>query len=35
MEKIKTENPNKIKEWNHNAYIKRKEKLKNIQDKNI
>jgi cell division septum initiation protein DivIVA len=29
MEKIKLENPEKIKEWRHNAYINRKNKLKN------
>ena len=27
MEKIKETNPEKIKEWRHNAYLKRKEKL--------
>jgi len=28
MNKIKETDPEKIKEWRHNAYIKRKEKLK-------
>lgn len=27
MEKMKTENPEKLKEWRHNAYINRKNKL--------
>jgi len=27
MEKIKESNPEKLKEWRHNAYLKRKEKL--------
>jgi cell division septum initiation protein DivIVA len=27
MAKIKETNPEKLKEWRHNAYIKRKEKL--------
>ena len=27
MEKIKTENPEKLKEWRHTAYINRKAKL--------
>ena len=30
MEKIKETNPEKLKEWRHNAYIKRKEKNNNI-----
>ena len=28
MEKIKETNPEKLKEWRHNSYLKRKEKLK-------
>ena len=32
MEKIKIENPDKIKEWRHNAYLKRKEKLKLLEN---
>jgi len=28
MKKIKENNPDKIKEWSHNAYLKKKEKLK-------
>lgn len=28
MDKLKNENPEKLKEWRHNYYIKRKEKLK-------
>ena len=28
MDKIKETNPEKLKEWRHNAYLKRKEKLK-------
>jgi hypothetical protein len=27
MEKMKTENPEKLKEWRHNAYMNRKNKL--------
>ena len=27
MNKIKESNPEKLKEWRHNAYLKRKEKL--------
>jgi len=27
MEKLKTENPEKLKEWRHTAYINRKNKL--------
>jgi FtsZ-binding cell division protein ZapB len=30
MEKIKETNPEKLKEWRHNAYIKRKEKNNNL-----
>jgi hypothetical protein len=35
MEKLKETNPEKLKEWRHNAYIKRKEKLNktDINDK--
>ena len=29
IEKIKNTNPDKLKEWRHNYYIKRKERLKN------
>ena len=29
MEKMKTENPEKLKEWRHTAYINRKAKLEN------
>lgn len=32
MEKIKETNPEKLKEWRHNAYLKRKEK--NASQKN-
>jgi hypothetical protein len=28
MEKLKETNPEKLKEWRHTAYIKRKEKMK-------
>jgi FtsZ-binding cell division protein ZapB len=31
MEKMKETNPEKLKEWHHNAYLKRKEKLKQKQ----
>ena len=27
MERMKTENPDKLKEWRHNAYMNRKNKL--------
>ena len=27
MNKIKESNPEKLKEWQHNAYLKRKEKI--------
>jgi hypothetical protein len=30
MDKVKETNPEKLKEWRHNAYIKRKEKNKLI-----
>ena len=30
MDKIKESNPEKLKEWRHNAYLKRKEKIKLI-----
>jgi len=33
MDKIKETNPEKIKEWRHNAYLKRKEKLKKKENK--
>jgi len=29
VEKLKTENPEKLKEWRRNYYLKRKEKLEN------
>ena len=29
MEKIKETNPEKLKEWRHNAYLKRKAKIQN------
>ena len=32
MEKIKETNPEKLKEWRHNAYLNRKVKLKTLQD---
>ena len=32
MEKIKETNPEKLKEWRHNAYLNRKAKLKAQQD---
>jgi len=32
MEKIKETNPEKLKEWRHNAYLNRKAKLKTQQD---
>jgi hypothetical protein len=32
MDKIKETNPEKLKEWRHNAYLNRKEKLKAQQD---
>ena len=32
MEKIKETNPEKLKEWSHNAYLNRKAKLKAQQD---
>jgi len=32
MEKIKETNPEKLKEWRHNAYLKRKEKMKTQQN---
>ncbi len=34
MEKIKKTNPEKLKEWRHNAYLNRKAKLK-AQQENI
>jgi len=33
MDKIKETNPAKLKEWRHNAYLKRKEKLKQKEEK--
>jgi hypothetical protein len=30
MNKIKETNPDKLKEWRHNAYIRRKEKLSTV-----
>ena len=33
MEKIKETNPEKLKEWRHNAYLNRKAKLK-VNDAN-
>jgi hypothetical protein len=30
MNKIKESNPEKLKEWCHNAYIRRKEKLSTV-----
>jgi cell division septum initiation protein DivIVA len=33
MEKVKETNPEKIKEWSHNAYLKRKAKLKAQDEK--
>ena len=32
MDKIKESNPEKLKEWRHNAYLKRKEKLKQKEE---
>ena len=32
MEKMKTENPEKLKEWRHTAYINRKNKLENVNN---
>ena len=32
MEKIKETNPEKLKEWRHTAYLKRKEKLKSQEE---
>jgi hypothetical protein len=34
MDKVKESNPEKLKEWRHNAYIKRKEKNKLIKENN-
>jgi hypothetical protein len=34
MLKLKEENPEKLKEWRHLAYLKRKEKLKNNKQNN-
>jgi hypothetical protein len=35
MSKLKETNPEKLKEWHHNAYLRRKEKLKQEQINNI
>ena len=35
MEKVKETNPEKIKEWRHNAYIKRKEKIQKQEVINV
>ena len=35
MDKIKETNPEKLKEWRHNAYLKRKEKLKQKEEEKI
>ena len=32
MEKVKETNPEKLKEWRHTAYLKRKEKLKSQEE---
>ena len=32
MEKIKETNPEKLKEWRHTAYLKRKEKVKSQEE---
>ena len=32
MDKIKETNPEKLKEWRHTAYLKRKEKLKSQEE---
>ena len=34
MEKIKESNPEKLKEWRHQAYLNRKAKLKLIEEDN-
>ena len=34
MEKIKETNPEKLKEWRHQAYLNRKAKLKLIEENN-
>ena len=34
MEKIKDKNPEKLKEWRHQAYLNRKAKLKLIEENN-
>jgi len=34
MEKIKESNPEKLKEWTHQAYLNRKAKLKLIEENN-
>ena len=35
MEKIKETNPEKLKEWRHQAYLNRKAKLKEKEDSNL
>jgi hypothetical protein len=35
MEKIKETNPEKLKEWRHNAYLNRKAKLKKQNNNTI
>ena len=35
MSKLKETNPDKLKEWRHNAYIKRKEKKRKIKISNF
>jgi hypothetical protein len=35
MEKIKETNPEKLKEWRHQAYLNRKAKLKAQENNNI
>jgi hypothetical protein len=32
MEKIKETNPEKLKEWRHNAYLNRKAKLQKVSN---
>jgi hypothetical protein len=32
MERMKTENPEKLKEWRHTAYINRKNKLEKVNN---
>ena len=35
MEKIKETNPEKLKEWRHQAYLNRKERLKTQSSENV